>query len=441
MRPKQRLLLFCIVLLLVSCQKETITLAPNFIGEVEFTTTLGGSKNEVAKSVVATRDGGYAILGYVQSNDFDFIEKEDLSFDFVVLKYDSNDSLLWKKILGGSNDDRGSKLVHTDDGGFVVLGYSKSKDRDVSNNSGDRDFWVAKINEEGTLLWEQSYGYQGRDFGTSMIETSDDGFLLVGELDVTASGGEGNKREKIQHAGGDFWVIKLNSSGKKEWSKYYGGTFTDTPSAVLEAANNNFLIVGASDSKDIDISNNLGGYDYWIIKIDALGNLIWERSLGGSEIDRATAIAATEDNNFLICGNTRSSDVQVSNNKGGADVWVIKLSSEGKLLWEKSIGGSDFDAANTMKPTQDGNFLIAGSTRSSDAAIENKGQNDAWMVKIDPNGIILWQTSIGGSEIDVFYDAIELSNRKIVAVGESNSSNNDIFVNRGFSDMLISKLK
>lgn len=440
--PLKRILpLYCILLLLISCQKETNILIPNFIGEVEFATTLGGSKNEVAKSVVATRDGGYAILGYVQSNDFDFIEKGDTSFDFFVLKYDTNDTLIWKKILGGSNDDRGSKLVHTEDGGFVVLGYSKSKDRDVSNNAGDRDFWVAKINNEGRILWEQSYGYQGRDFGTSVIETSDNGFLIVGELDVTASGGEGNTNAKIQHAGGDFWAIKLNSSGKKEWSRYYGGTFTDTPSAVLEASDTSFLIVGASDSKDVDISGNKGGYDFWVIKIDALGNLIWEKSLGGSEIDRATGIIALKDNNFLITGNTRSSDTQVSNNKGGSDIWVVKITKEGELLWEKTIGGSNFDAVNTLRPTQDGNFLMAGSTRSSDTTLENKGQNDAWIIKIDPNGIVVWQTTIGGSEIDVFYDAVELSNRKIVAVGESNSSNNDIFVNRGFSDILISKLK
>ncbi len=441
MLTKRILPLYCVLLLLISCQKETNILIPNFIGEVEFVTTLGGSKNEVAKSVVATKDGGYAILGYVQSNDFDFIEKEDTSFDFVVLKYDTNDTLIWKKVLGGSNDDRGSKIVHTEDGGFVVLGYSKSRDRDVSSNAGDRDFWVVKMNEEGTILWEHSYGYQGRDFGTSVIETSDNGFLIVGELDVTASGGEGNTGAKTQHAGGDFWAIKLNSSGKKEWSKYYGGTFTDTPSAVLEASDTTFLIVGASDSKDVDISSNKGGYDFWVIKIDILGNLIWEKSLGGSEIDRAKGIIATKDNNFIVIGNTRSSDIQVSNNRGGSDIWVVKITMEGELLWEKTIGGSDFDAVNTLRPTQDGNFLIAGSTRSSDSILENKGQNDAWIIRMDPNGIVIWQTTIGGSEIDVFYDAVELSNRKIVAVGESNSSNNDIFANRGFSDILISKLK
>ena len=170
--------------------------------------------------------------------------------------------------------------------------------------------------------------------------------------------------------------------------------------------------------------------------------MVWEKSFGGSEIDEAHAISQTADGNYLIVGDTRSNDLDISQNHGAADLWVIKISPEGSLLWEKTLGGTNFDVGRSISKTQDNGFLISGSSRSTDGNLEtNKGQNDAWILKINSNGNLEWQKTIGGSEVDFFYDAVELNDQTIVTVGDSNSSNEDINENKGFSDLLILKLK
>ena len=427
-------------LFLYNCTKQDVIMTPEVVqnlAETILAKTIGGSKNDVAKSVVKTADGGYAILGYTQSNDFDFINKTNESFDFWVMKFSSDDLLQWKKTFGGSDDDRGADIITTNDGGFAILGYSTSSDIDVPGNAGAKDFWVVKIDANGTISWSKTFGYTGDDYGTTLLQTADNSYLITGVLDVTASGGEGNSRGATRHAGGDIWAIKLNESGDLQWSKYFGGSFTDAPFGVVETDDNHFIIAGSSDSDDIDISNNKGAYDFWVIKISSTGNLIWERSFGGSQIDEARAITKTSDGHFLIVGDTRSADINVSNNQGAADVWITKISDSGHLIWEKTIGGTSFDVARSVSKTQDNGFVISGSSRSLDNSFTNQGQNDALLLKINSEGNLLWQKTIGGTEIDFFYDAVQLNSNTIIAVGETSSSEGDLTENKGFSDALI----
>jgi hypothetical protein len=168
---------------------------------------------------------------------------------------------------------------------------------------------------------------------------------------------------------------------------------------------------------------------------------VWEKSFGGSEIDEARAISASHDGNFIVVGDTRSSDGDVKSNNGAADIWVLKISTEGNLIWEKTFGGTGFDAGRSISMTQDNGFVIAGSSRSSDNGFTNKGQNDALVLKIDAEGVLEWQQTIGGSEIDFLYDVVELEDQTIIAVGESSSSDGDISLNKGFSDALILQIK
>ena len=200
-------------------------------------------------------------------------------------------------------------------------------------------------------------------------------------------------------------------------------------------------MAGSSDSNDVDIKNNKGSYDFWVIKISSDGTLVWEKSFGGSEIDEARAISASHDGNFIVVGDTRSSDSDIAVNNGAADVWILKISSKGSLLWEQTIGGTSFDVARSVSMTQDQGFVIAGSSRSSDNGFTNKGQNDALILKINSEGVLEWQQTIGGSEIDFLYDVVELEDQTIIAVGESSSSDGDISLNKGFSDGLIIKIK
>lgn len=402
--------------------------------------TYGGSNNDSALSVTNTLDGGYAILGFTQSPDGNVQDKSDDSFDFWLLKFDGENQLQWQKIYGGSLDDKGSDLIQTSDGGYAIFGSSQSSDADITANAGNYDFWVAKLNGSGNIIWQKSFGYSGLEKATSLVSTKDGGFLLIGELDVTASGGEGNSKltSLKRHAGGDYWIIKLDKTGNKQWSKYFGGTFTDTPYNAVQTDDNGYIIVGSSDSNDLDISLNKGSYDFWIIKISETGILEWEKSFGGSEIDEAWGIEHSGDGNYLIIGDTRSRDQQVSFNNGAADIWIIKINPQGELLWEKTIGGSSFDAGRSISKTQNGNFIIAGNSRSSDGSLTvNKGQNDAWILKMDSEANILWQKSVGGAMIDLIFEVVQISNGHVVAVGETSSSDRDILENKGFTDLLI----
>ncbi|WP_296381923.1 hypothetical protein [Winogradskyella sp.] len=429
------------LLVFLSCNKDDNASIPRE-GNVNLVQTYGGTKNDSGQSVVATLDGGYTVLGYTQSNDGDITDKQDDSFDYWLLKFNSENELQWQKTYGGSADERGNDIIQTSDGGYAILGFSFSNDGDVTNNAGLQDYWLAKLDANGNISWQKSFGYQGTDSGISVIQTNDQGYLISGILDVTASGGEGNtSRNNNRHAGGDYWALKLNASGDIEWSKYFGGNFTDTPENVIQVEDNGFIIVGGSDSNDTDISSNIGTYDFWVIRISATGSLVWEKSFGGDQIDEARAIVKSNDGNYIIAGDTRSNDNDISNNIGAADLWLIKISPNGDLLWEKTIGGTNFDVARAMVKSQDNGFLLAGSSRSDDVDVnENKGQNDAWALKIDAEGNLQWETTVGGSNIDFAYSIAELNDSSIVLVGDSTSSDGDIIENKGFTDLLLIKI-
>ena len=426
---------------MLSCNDDDVSVLDSEI-QIEFVKTYGGTNNDSGQSVVSTLDGGYAILGFTQSNDGDITDKQDESFDYWVLKFDAQDNLQWQKTYGGNADDRGRQIIQTQDGGYAVLGFSFSDGGDVTTNAGLQDIWLAKLDSNGNISWQKSFGFQGADSGTSIIQTNDQGYLISGILDVTASGGEGNtSRHLAKHAGGDYWVLKLDSSGDLEWSRYFGGNFTDTPEGIVQTNDNGFIVVGGSDSDDTDISDNIGSYDFWVVRISSTGDLVWEKSFGGSEIDEASAIVKTDDGNFLIAGDTRSIDNDVSNNKGAADLWLIKISPQGDLIWEKTIGGTSFDAARSIIKSQNNGFFLAGSSRSNDNDVaENKGQNDAWVLKVDNNGNLLWERTVGGSNIDFSYGVAELVDGSVIAVGDSTSNDNDIIENKGFTDLLLIKL-
>ena len=211
-----------ITLSLMGCSEDnnnSTPQAPDIV--VDFITTLGGSKNESAQAVVNTTDGGYAVLGHAQSMDGDVTNKSNESYDYWVLKFDTTNQLQWQKTYGGSDDDRGTDLIQTSDGGYAVIGKSKSNDLDVSENAGFDDFWVSKLDSSGSISWEYTFGFAGSDTPYSIIQTNDNGYLLSGVLDVSASNGQGDRNSiGSRHAGGDYWVIKLNANGVKQWSNY-----------------------------------------------------------------------------------------------------------------------------------------------------------------------------------------------------------------------------
>ena len=429
---------------IISCAKEGETSSGSFQGDIEFVKTFGGTKNETAKSVINTLDGGYAVFGYTQSNNGDVTDKPNEGYDYWLLKFDVDNQLMWSKTFGGTEDERGQSIIQTLDGGFFITGSSMSNDEDVSVNFGANDYWVSKLDSNGNIVWEKSFGFEGLDQAFSSIQTLDGGFLITGILDVTASDQQGNDRNSSlsRHSGGDYWAIKLDTNGTKQWRHFYGGSNTDSAFDVVQTEDQGYIIVGSSDSSDIDITNSKGTYDYWATKIDENGTLVWEKSYGGSEIDQGYSITKTMDGNFIIVGDARSNDLDVSSNHGSADVWILKIDPSGNILWEKNFGGSSFDSAKAIIPSRDSGFYIVGDSRSADNDLtSNKGNNDVWVLKIAESGNLEWQKSIGGTEIDLAFGVAELNNNSIVIVGESWSSNNDVSENKGFSDVLIINIK
>ena len=415
-----------------------------FQAEIDWIKTFGGSNEETAQSVIQTSDGGFAVIGFTNSADGDITDKTLLVNDFWVLKLDAQGDIQWNNTYGGSGDDRGQAIQQTTDGGYILAGYSMSDDGDGSNNEGFHDNWVVKLDAGGNIQWESSFGFAGHDHAYDILQTADGGYFVSGFLDVTGSDGEGNSsRSSLSaHGVGEFWANKLDAEGNLEWRRFFGGTNNDRAYSVTQANDGGFVLAGASESEDFDISEANGSYDFWVIKINPDGDLVWERSFGGSGIEISESIVNTRDNGYLVVGKTNSTDGDVSSNKGNSDVWIVKINDSGKMAWEKTFGGTDFEGAESIIASNNGGYIITGNSRSRDNQLsENFGENDIWIMKINEEGSMLWEKSIGGSGLDFGFDAVETFNGEVIVVGETSSQDFDIEINQGLKDLVIIKLK
>ncbi len=445
------ILILAIALFFFSCSDDDSVIPDNgydealFLGEIDWVKSFGGSDEETAQSVIHTNDGGYAILGYSKSTDGDLAGKSTPVNDYWVLKLDEEGNADWSKTYGGSKDDRGQAIIQTSDGGYAVTGYAMSDDGDGSNNEGFHDNWILKLDELGAIEWEKSFGFSGHDHSYDLLQTADGGFFFAGFLDITAALDDGTYYKGnflTRHGVGEFWGTKIDANGNLEWRSYYGGTNNDRAHAVIEADDGGFVMAGFSESEDYDISNTKGSYDFWIIKLSATGELLWERSFGGSGIEIAYDIAKTDDGAYVVTGNTFSTDKDISMNHGESDIWLIKIDDNGKLLWEKTFGGSQFDAAQGVSTAYDGGFIITGNSKSIDGDVsENQGENDIWVLKTDSDANLIWQGSFGGSNLDYGFDAVENLDKSILLVGESSSDDFTNLINKGLSDVVIIKIR
>lgn len=431
---------------LTFCSDEKIDddMVSTFKGEIEWVKTFGGSREDEAVSITETPDGGFVVLGHTLSIDGDITTKTTIDADYWLLKVDSNGHLLWQKTFGGSQDDRATKVITTQDGGLAVIGFSRSNDGDVSNNNGFYDFWFIKLTANGQKLWEKSYGYDGNDQGQSLIQTTDGGYFLAGFMDYEGflSSGDQSSQTKLRHGVGEFWGVKTDPLGNMSWHGYYGGSNNDRAYDVTQTPDGGFILVGHSESDDFNITNPFGSYDYWVVKIDANGQLIWQKNFGGSGIEIAYNITKSNDNHYYILGDSRSSDAQVSNPKGNADFWLLKIDDNGQLKWQKSYGGTQFDSGRKVIEKSNGELILFGNSRSSDVDVKNNhGQNDFWLVMTNKNGQIIFEKNYGGSRNDFGFDAIISQQGHIVMVGSSESSDKDVSLNKGNKDVMIVKLK
>lgn len=398
---------------------------------IEWSKTFGGAGDDFGYDFISSNDGNLMVVGMSDSIDGD-VSGNHGGQDFWVVKVSQSGDIIWQKSYGGTQDEYASKIIPGIDGGYVLVGRSESSDGDVSENQGLEDIWIVKIDEAGTILWEKSYGGSLTEYPSKIIQTQDDGYLVVGATnsddgDVSDSNG-----------GYDVWVMKLDASGNLVWKNNYGGSNAETGISAVQLPDNSYIIGNYTLSSDGNVPDNYGGNDYWVFKIDSFGNLVWSQNYGGSDSDEVYEMNLVPDG-VLILGRTQSNDGDITENNGNFDAWIVKTDFEGNILWEKSIGGSSYDAV--VNSYYDGAIYLIGITDSNNGDFsQNYGIADGWLAKIDDFGNIEWINNYGGSGYDLFSGITKTTENNLILFGDTNSNDVDIPNNQGGTDFWIVKL-
>ncbi len=352
--------------------------------------SIGTPGKDFANAIYPITDGGIIIAGSSLTANADS-ETDSSLYDGWLEKTDNTGSVIWDKSYGGSGSDNFRTVEQTADGGFIAAGLSNSHDGVFTGNHGDFDCWILKTDKDGNMQWQRTLGGSNSDDAIFIRQTRDLGYIMAGGSRSDDGDLTGN------HGNYDVWVVKMDSNGNMKWQKNLGGSKRDGASCIQQTMDEGYIIAGITDSSDGDVSGNHGGTDAWIIKLDASGNMQWQRSLGGSAEDEANYINQTPDGGYIIAGASRSQDGDVLLNHGDEDFWVVKLSSSGNPEWERSLGGSGNDEANIVQITSDKGYLVAGFSSSMDRDVTgNQGHTDGWVLKLSSSGNLIWEQSLGG---------------------------------------------
>ena len=436
---------FTSLILLFGCniiEETNWSYLPPVKNEWESFKTFGGSKEDIANAIISTKDDGFAIIGNTKSTDGDFNFKKREGSDVFLMKFNNLSELQWIKTYGGSDDDRGHGLVQLPDGGYVLVGYSKSNDGDASENKGQHDNWVIRTDFKGELLWEKSFGFLGHDHAYNIIRTSDGGLFFNGFLDVTASNGLGQNKiysnTSSRHGVGEFWAHKIDLEGNLQWRYYYGGTNNDRSYDSIETSSGDFILVGTSESQDQDIKNPNGGYDIWVIKIDKNGKLIWEKSIGGTEYDTGTSVIELPSSDILILGNSFSTNGNITDALGSCDIVLSKLASNGEVKEVKNIGTKGFETANSFIRRPDGTLVLVGHSNNESNILDyQKIGNDIALFYTLENGIVIKKNNLGGIGFDSGNDLIYDHSGKLIVVGSTENISEEILKSESNKNIFI----
>jgi hypothetical protein len=355
--------------------------------------TFGGNDDDYITDIVPTSDGGLFMTGITHSNNNGDVRTNHGDDDAWMIRLNSNRDTVWTRVMGGTWYDGADKAIATADGGFIVAGTTQSnKTGDVGANNGSSDWWIIKLKSNGDTAWTKLFGGAYDDFVGSIAATADGGFVVVGQYNTSSTS-----------VYADVMAVKFNSNGNIVWQKKYGGADTDYATAVSIASDGSILIAALTASDNTgDVGANHGYWDYWIIKLNANGDKVWAKVFGGSLFDAPQAITSTADGGAVITGSTHSNQSgNVGTNHGNSDLWVIKVNTNGDIVWNSLLGGTEYEAGSAVVETADKGYLIAGYSDSKDGDVGvTQGGDDLWVLKINSNGRILWSKTFGGTAND-----------------------------------------
>lgn len=345
-----------------------------------WTSTFGGSSQEQCFDCVITPDGGFAMVGYTRSYGAG-------GDDLWLVKADSNGNLMWDKTFGGSSSDRGYSLCLTADGGLIIGGWT------FSSGPGQADIWVLKTDSNGNLEWEKTFGTQnGFERCYDIIQDNDGSYVLVGETD-----NDGTTYVNI-------WLLKIDQTGNLLWEQQYGGTHDDYGLCVTENSSNGYAVAGWA-------YNGSGYVDLHLLTTDPAGNLIDEELIGGSGSDYCRALTQLPDGSYLVAGETSSTS------SGNFDGWLVKTQSDCTPIWETTYGSDDEDDfISSMQVLSDGRITLCGTTTVPAGTSE-----DLWLLLTDESGSQTWETSFGGSGGEYGNALVITYNGALVSAGYTTS--------------------
>jgi hypothetical protein len=320
-------------------------------GDTLWSKTYGNWPTENGNSVQQTSDGGFIIAGY----NFSYGD-----YDIYLVKTDNNGDALWTKTFGGNGVDNGNSVQQTTDGGYIIAGGTGS----FVNGAGD--IYLIKIDGNGNTLWNKTYGGIDSDWGRSVQQTTDGGYIITGRTESYGNGEE------------DVYLIKTDSYGDSLWTKTFGGEYDDEGYSVQQTTDGGYVITGTT------YSYGNGEEDVYLIKTDSYGDSLWTKTFGGEYDDEGYSVQQTTDGGYVITGFT------MSYGNGEEDVYLIKTDSYGDSLWTKTFGGEYDDEGYSVQQTTDGGYIITGITYSNG----NAYYEDVYLIKTDENGVITFTSEI-----------------------------------------------
>ena len=399
--------------------------------------TIGAAREDGCNLVMATPDNGF-LLGGVSVSDAggDKSENNRGPFyfpDYWAVKIDATGKIEWEKTFGGSatgdgnGNDNLTGLAVASDGGYIIAGMSGSSMgfEKSQNTRGGNDYWIIKTDLNGKVIWDKTYGGSSFDNMAKFRATSDGGYIAGGDSQSDASGEktENNKGSSYTY---DSWIIKLDAKGNLEWEKSYGTFGWDYFSEILQNPDGTYLIsINTASDKGADkTEDSKGGMDYWLIKTDSKGKIIWDKTIGGNGHDELISMMPAQEGGYFLVGFSDSpkSGDKSENSKGGLDYWIVRVDADGNILWDKTIGGLADERYPRVAPYGKGGLLVGCATASGiggDKTEAGKGNLDFWLVALDAKGNLLWDKSYGTSEEESRFDITTSAKGGYLVTGQS----------------------